>query len=75
MVSTQGIAELGRLVAEQPLPREVAGDFAYNSDYVNQAFKPALRCLAVAMRHENCVLTFMANTAWYERFLSIAEEF
>ena len=75
LVSTQGIAELGRLMAEQPLPREVQGDFNYNSDFVNQSFKPALRCLAMAMRHENCVLTFMANTAWYERFLSIAEEF
>ena len=69
MVSTQGIAELGRLVAEQPLPREVSGNFTYDSEFVNQSFKPALRCLAVAMHHENCVLTFMANTAWYERFL------
>ena len=75
LVTIQGVAELGRLVAEQPLPTEVAGEFSYTADYVNQSFKPAVRCITAAMRHEDCVHAFMANTSWYERFLMIVEEF
>ena len=74
-----GMIELCRIVMEQPLPSElkvkVKVDLAnFSSNFVNSAYKMALRCLVKCTRSERGVVEFLANSAWIVRVLSMLDE-
>ena len=78
LTKINGIADLARLVQEQPMPSEVeegGANWEYSQRYVNQSFKPALKCIMQAVRSERAINEFMANKDWLDRLLQIAEEF
>ena len=75
LTEMRGLADLARLMQEQPLASELDGEFEYNSQFVNQSFKPALKCIMQSVRDEKAILEFMVDPAWMERWLQVAEEF
>ena len=69
LTEMRGLGDLARLMQEQPLASELDGEFEYNSQFVNQSFKPALKCIMQTVRDEKAILEFMVDPAWLERWL------
>jgi len=46
----------------------------FSTNYVNTAYRMALRCLVKCTRSERGVVEFLANSAWIIRILSMLDE-
>lgn len=70
-----GVAHLGRLLQEQPMPSEMNKEFHYDERSVNKSFRVLTRVLMQAMRVESFVIEFMSCKEWVDRLLQALEEY